>query len=95
MKRLDAQRDYKRVEQSRLESLVLSNAAQIVDHETRITTLEGAPSGSLADGDYGDVTVSGSGAVLTVDDLASHDARITALEGAGGGGGDILALTGF
>jgi hypothetical protein len=43
---------------------------------------DGAPGASaeLADGDYGDVTVSGSGTVMTVDELASILSRLTALE---------------
>jgi hypothetical protein len=62
----------------------------------------GATGATLADGDYGDITVSGSGAALTIDNDAvtyakmqnvSADARILG-RASGAGAGDATELTG-
>lgn len=69
-----------------------------VDSKGRITAASNGSGGSLADGDYGDVTVSSSGTVITIDNDAVTYSKIqnvaanSALARVGTSSGDVSAV---
>ena len=54
---------------------ILANGRTVALTAAQLTTLVGG-GGGLSDGDYGDVTVSGSGTVMTIDNTAVTNAKI-------------------
>ena len=59
---------------------ILANGKTVALSATQLSALVGGGGGGLVDADYGDVTVSGGGTVMTIDNTAVTNAKILSLD---------------